>query len=100
MPADGTFGSEALVPGTNIAREILDGIVARAGIPSRLLDEANVEHVISCEINEPAWLIHWKDVRLVGGEDPDTVIESAYRRFMTIQQIVVEHIGISPPAHG
>jgi hypothetical protein len=95
LPPDGTFGSEALVPGTKIARETLDGIVARAGIPSHVLDETNVEHEILCEMNKPAWLIHWEDVRLVNGEDPDTVIERAYRRFMTIQQIVVEHIGVS-----
>jgi hypothetical protein len=95
LPSDSTLGSEALVPGTKIARETLDGIVARAGIPSHLLDETNVEHEIVCEINKPAWLVHWQDVRLVNGEDPDTVIQRAYRRFMTIQQIVVEHIGVS-----
>jgi hypothetical protein len=95
LPPDGTSGSEALVPGTKVARETLDGIVTRAGIPSHLLDETNVEHEIVCEINKPAWLIHWLDVRRVNGENPDTVIQRAYRRFMTIQQVVVEHIGVS-----
>jgi hypothetical protein len=99
LPPDGTLGSEALRSGTKIARRTLDGIVARAGIPSHLLDETNVEHEIVCEMNKPAWLIHWKDVRLVNGEDPDTVIQRTSGRFMTIQQIVVEHIGISPSAH-
>ena len=91
LPADGAFGSEALVRGNSIARETLDGIVARAGIPSRVLDETDVEHEISCEINEPAWLIRWEDVRLVDGDEPDTVIERAHRRFMTIHRSVVEH---------
>ena len=98
LPADGTFGSEELVRGNSIARETLDGIVARAGIPSRVLDETDVEHEISCELNEPAWLIRWEDVRLVDGEEPDTVIERAYRRFMTIHRSVVEHTVGTPPS--
>ena len=99
LPADGTFGSEELVRGNSVARETLDGIVARAGIPSGVLDETDVEHEISCEINEPAWLIRWEDVRLVAGEEPDTVIERAYRRFTTIHRSVVKHtMGTPRPA--
>jgi hypothetical protein len=91
LPADGMLGGEALVRGNGIARETLDGIVARAGVPSGVLDEMDVEHEISCEIDEPAWLIRWEDVRLLHGEEPDTVIEGAYRRFTTIHRSVVEH---------
>ena len=69
----------------------LDAIVARAGIPPRILDEANVEHEISCEIREPLWHVGWQDLRLIGDEDPDTVIERAYQRFMAIHQAVVAH---------
>ena len=91
LPADGTIGSEALVPGSEVARTALDGILARAGIPSRVLDETNVEHEISCSLDEPFWYVAWYDVRLIGDEDPDTVIERAYDRFMAIHQAVVEH---------
>jgi hypothetical protein len=53
LPNDGTFGDNALVRGTGIARATLDGIVSRAGIPPRILDETNVEHEISCVPDEP-----------------------------------------------
>jgi hypothetical protein len=91
LPTDGTSGGEALVRGKDVPREMLDGIVARAGIPSAVLDEADVEQEVSCELGKPAWLLRWEDVRLVDGEDPDAVIEGAYRRFMTVHQSVVEH---------
>jgi hypothetical protein len=91
LPADGTAGGETLVRGKDMPRETLDGIVARAGIPSAVLDEADVEQEVSCELAEPAWLVRWEDVRLVGGEEPDTVIERAWRRFMTVHQSIVEH---------
>ena len=39
----------------------------------------------------PLWAVTWSDVRLVGDEDPDAVIECAYRRFLAIHQSVVEH---------
>jgi hypothetical protein len=91
LPADGAPGSEALVRGDGIARATLDGIVARAGISAHILDEPAVEQEISCELRAPAWLLRWEDLRPVGGDGPDPVIESAHRRFMTIHQSVVEH---------
>jgi hypothetical protein len=100
LPADGTHGNEALVPGSGIARDMLDGIVARAGIPSRVLDEGDVEHEVSCELGEPAWLLRWEDVRLVGGEEPDAVIDRANRRFATIHRSVVDHAKGSAPQVG
>jgi hypothetical protein len=42
-------------------------------------------------MREPAWHINWSDVRLIGDEGPDAVIERAYRRFVAIHQSVVEH---------
>ena len=90
-PNDGTLEESVLVRGKDVSRETLDDIVARAGIPPRVLDEINVEHEISCETGEPLWAIAWSDVRLIGDEDPDAVIERAYRRFLAIHQSVVEH---------
>lgn len=110
-PADGTSGSEELVRGNSIARKTLDSIVGRAGIPSHVLDEPEVEQEISCEIDEPAWLLRWEDVRFVDGEEPDTVIARAHSRFVAIHESVVEHamgtrqsadlqsLGSSRPAH-
>jgi hypothetical protein len=91
LPTDATPGGETLVRGRDMPRETLDGIIARAGIPSDVLDEAEVEQEVSCELGEPAWLVRWEDVRLVGSEDPDTVIERAHRRFMTVHRSIVEH---------
>ena len=90
-PNDGTFERGTLVPGNAIPRGTLDRIIAHAGIPPGVLDEINVEHEISCETGEPLWYINWSDVRLIGDEDPDAVIERAYRRFLAIHQSVVEH---------
>jgi hypothetical protein len=90
-PSEGASETGVLVPGNGVPRGTLDSIVARAGIPPRILDEANVEHEISCATGEPLWHVSWYDVRLVGDEDPDTVIERAYRRFLAIHQSVVEH---------
>ena len=90
-PTAGAFDSGTLVPGNAVPRGTLDRIVAHAGIPPQVLDEINVEHEISCETGEPLWAINWSDVRLVGDEDPDAVIERAYRRFLAIHQSVVEH---------
>lgn len=99
LPAEGASGSEALVRGSDIARATLDGIVARAGIPGHVLDEAEVEQELSCELGAPAWLLRWEDVRLVGGEDPDAVTDRAYRRFMTVHRSIVEHAtGAAPSA--
>ena len=97
LPPDGKPGIEALVPGSGIARGTLDGIVARAGIPSRVLDEGDVEHEVSCELGEPAWLLRWEDVRHIGGEEPDAVIDRAYRRFAIIHRSVVDHAAGKTP---
>lgn len=91
LPADGAAGSETLIQGNAIVRASLDGIVARGGFPARILDETEVEHEISCELDEPAWLLRWQDIRPVAGAAPDAVIESARQRFMTIHRSVVEH---------
>ena len=90
LPTAGTVEQGALVAGNGIARETLDTIVARAGIPPRILDETDVEHEISCETGLPLWQVGWYDVRPIGDQDPDTVVERAYRRFMAIHQAVVE----------
>jgi hypothetical protein len=90
-PEDRSSDTGVLVPGSDVSRETLDAIVARAGIPPRILDEADVEHEISCEIREPLWHVGWQDLRLIGDEDPDTVIDRAYQRFMAIHQAVVAH---------
>jgi hypothetical protein len=91
LPVQGTSGHELLVRGNGVAPPTLGGILARAGIPPSILGETGVEHEISCEINAPAWLIRWEDVRLIDDEAPDAVIERAHRRFMAIHQSVVEH---------
>jgi hypothetical protein len=98
LPADGTSGREALVPGSDIARATLDGIVARAGIPVRVLDESDVDHEVSCQLAEPAWLLRWEDVRLIGGETPPAVIDRAYSRFAAIHRSVVEQATGAPLA--
>jgi hypothetical protein len=89
LPPDGAPGKEALVAGKPVARQMLDGIVARAGIPGRVLDERDVEHEVSCELGEPAWRLRWDDVRDIGDEAPDVVIDRAWRRFASIHQSVV-----------
>jgi hypothetical protein len=91
LPSDGTLGSNALVRGEDIARPALDHIVARAGIPPGVLDETMVEHEISCSPHEPVWSITWSDIRRIGDEEPETVIERARQRFLEIHQSVVEH---------
>jgi len=96
-PNDGTFERSVLVPGNGLPRGRLDGILARAGIPPRVLDETNVEHEISCETGAPLWHVVWHDIRPIGDEKPDAVIERAHRRFLAIYQSVVEentkHVG-------
>jgi hypothetical protein len=91
LPRDDTSGSNALLRGKDVARATLDGIVARAGIPSGLLDEAEVEHEISCAPGEPSWVITWTDLRPIGDEDPDAVIERAQQRFLAVHQSVLAH---------
>jgi hypothetical protein len=90
-PNDGSLEDAVLVPGSAVARTALDGILARAGIPFRVLDEANVEHEISCSLAEPLWYVAWYDVRPVGVEEPDAVIERAHRRFLAVHESVIEH---------
>jgi hypothetical protein len=89
-PDDGTLDESVLVRGKDIARGKLDGIVARAGIPPRILDETNVEHEISCETAEPLWFVVWHDIRPIGDDEPEAVIESAHRRFLAVYESVVE----------
>jgi hypothetical protein len=90
-PKDGSLENSVLVPGSGVARGALDGIVARAGIPPGVLDETNVSHEISCSLDEPLWYVAWYDVRLIGDEEPDAVIEQAHHRFLAIHRSVVEH---------
>jgi hypothetical protein len=91
LPDDGTFGRNALVPGDAIPRATLDDIVSRAGIPPGVLDETKVEHEISCSPHEPVWSIAWSDVRQIGDEEPEAVIERARDRFLAVHQSVVQH---------
>jgi hypothetical protein len=95
-PADRKIEEGTLVGGNAIPRGTLDRIVARSGIPPRILDEIDVEHEISCETGAPLWRIAWQDVRPVGDEEPDVVIERAYRRFMAVHQSVIEHNAQEP----
>jgi hypothetical protein len=90
LPADDAPGSGTLMAGNRIARQTIDRIVAGAGIPAQLLDEANVEHEVSCEIDEPAWLMRWEDIRAVGSEGPEPVIASAQQRFAAVHQSIVD----------
>lgn len=90
-PKDGTFGTSALVRGSSVARGTLDDILARAGVPPRILDETDVEQEISCQTGEPLWHVVWHDVRPIGDEEPESVIERAHDRFLAIHQSVVEH---------
>jgi hypothetical protein len=91
FPSDGTTDESALVRGSNIARGVLDDIVGRAGIPPSVLDETDVEHEISCSLEEPSWSIAWDDIRPIGDEQPDAVIERARAKFMAVYHRVVEH---------
>ena len=91
LPKDGTFEQDARVAGSGVTRETLNSIVARAGIPPRVLDQTNVKYEISCKTGEPLWHVGWYDVRSIGDEEPVTVIDRAYRRFLAIYQSVVEH---------
>jgi hypothetical protein len=88
---DGTSQRSILVAGHHVVRTALDSILARAGIPPHVLDETNVEHEISCEIAKPHWYIAWSDVQPIGDAMPETVIELARHRFMTIHRAVVDH---------
>ena len=90
LPSNGTSEGSALVAGKSISRTTLDRIVAQAGIPPSILDETNVEHEISCRLDEPLWTIAWHDVRPIGEEEPEAVIERARNRFLAIHQSVVE----------
>jgi hypothetical protein len=91
LPMDERLGSNALIQGKSVARATLDGILARAGIPPRILDEEQVEQEVSCARGEPLWFIAWHDVRPIGEEEPEAVIERARQRFLAVHQSVVEH---------
>lgn len=92
-PEDGPSGKGELVAGKSVARQTLDDIVTRAGVPPRVLDETNVEQEISCQTGEPLWHVVWHDVRPIGDEEPESVIERAHDRFLAIHQSVIEHNG-------
>jgi hypothetical protein len=94
LPTDGSSESDALLRGKDIARVSLDRIVARAGIPPRMLDEANVEQEISCTQREPSWLIAWTDLLPIGEQEPEAVIERARQRFLAVHQDVLAHNGM------
>ena len=96
-PEAGASGGGVLVAGDGIARDELDAIVTRAGIPPRVLDETNVEHEISCATGAPRWDVVWSDVRPLGGEPPAGVIARARDRFMAIHQAVLEHTTSAAP---
>ena len=97
LPSDNTSESHALVRGKDMARASLDGILARAGIPPRILDEVGVEQEISCTPGEPSWVIAWTDLQPIGGEDLETVIERARQRFLTIHKSVLAYNGADQP---
>jgi hypothetical protein len=91
FPTHDELGRGTLVPGNGLAREVIDDILGHVGVPAGVIDETNVEQEISCQINEPAWLVRWEDVRPVDGEPPDTVIEHARRRFMRVYRNVIDY---------
>jgi hypothetical protein len=91
LSLDGQTTHEELVRGGPVTRATLDNIVGRAGIPPYILDETGIEHEISCETREPAWLIRWEDVHRIGAEAPETVIDRAHQRFMAIHAKVLDH---------
>jgi hypothetical protein len=90
-PRDGTSPRNALVRGKDVARQVLNRFVTRAGIPPRILDEADVELQISCAPDEPLWFVAWHDVRPISNEEPEAVIERARQRFLAVHRSVVEH---------
>jgi hypothetical protein len=92
LPIDGASQVGVLVAGKSITRTTLDRIVAQAGIPPSVLDETSVEHEISCQPGEPLWTIAWHDVRPIGGEEPEAVIERARNRFLAIHKSVVKRV--------
>ncbi len=94
------FGNGTLIPGKSATREAIDDIVSRAGIPPSVLDETDVEHEISCEVNEPSWHVRWEDVRPIDDKKPDTVVEQARRRFLAIHQDVIDHNKNGPMSAG
>ena len=91
FPSDGTTDGSELVRSNAVAQAALDDILGRAGIPASVLDETDVDHEISCSLDEPYWYIAWYDVRPVGDAPPEAVIERARKRFMAVHEAVVEH---------
>ncbi|MGI9418308.1 MAG: hypothetical protein ACR2RA_10775 [Geminicoccaceae bacterium] len=94
------FDDGTLVSGKNAAREVIYDIVSRAGFPPGILDEADVEHEISCEVNQPSWHVRWEDVRPIDDKKPDTVVEHARHRFLAIHQDVIDHNKKGPLSAG
>lgn len=90
LPANGDPEFYALIPGMKVARAFLKDTLARAGMPPHILDEADVEHEISCHTDEPRWTMSWQDIRPVGDERPETVIERARERFMAVYRNILK----------
>jgi hypothetical protein len=90
-PKDGVAAGNALVRGKDVARAVLDRIIGAAGIPPRVLDETDVEIEISCAPGEPLWFVAWQDVRPIGDQQPEVVIERARQRFLAVHRSVVAH---------
>jgi hypothetical protein len=91
LPAKGTTASSTLIRGSRVDRATLESIVKRAGLPSRLLDERDVEHEVSCDLHQPGWTLVWQDVRRMNGEEAAVVIDRAASRFKAVHQGIVDH---------
>ena len=98
LPADGSFGSRALVSGKRLGRSTIESVIIDAAIPAFVLDEANVELEVSCQLHEPLWAIIWQDIRKIGGREPEAVIEQARLRFMAIYRIVAQGVRDAQPS--
>jgi hypothetical protein len=91
LPAKDMTASNALIRGNAIDRATLDSIVERAGLPTWLLDERDVEHELSCELHQPGWKLVWQDVRHMNGEAAAVVIDRAASRFKSVYQGILDH---------
>jgi hypothetical protein len=88
LPADSHIGTNALIEGKRLGRSTLNDIISHAHIPPSVLDEMNVRHEISCQLDEPLWTIVWQDIRPIGDRKPTEIIERARLRFMEVYRNV------------